>query len=189
MSGTVAVSVLERETRGRHMTVQQAEAAASRLLSTSWWDAPKEERPLPVDPFAIAAALGITVRRIRLPLDESGNIVLAPDADPLISLNRGDSPARQRFTCAHEIGHYFRRLESGSLDRQVVFVDRRAQLASAGVDAVEIYANQFAAALLMPARAVQQGYVFEGHRPEALARRFDTSVQAMNLRLRNLNLA
>lgn len=189
MSGTVVVTPFEQETRGRQMTVQQAEAAASRLLSTSWWLTSYEDSPIPVDPFVIAANLGITVRRVRLPLDESGNIVLAPDQDPLISLNRGDSRARQRFTCAHEIGHYVRRVDGDSLQQQVVFVDRRAQLASAGVDPDEIYANQFAAALLMPARAVQRGYVFEGQSVESLARRFDTSVQAMNLRLRNLNLA
>lgn len=170
------------------MTVREAESDAARLLASSWWTTKDAEHPLPVDPFALAAELGIKVRLVWLPTDESGNITLSPDASPEISLNIADSRNRQRFTCAHEIGHYYRRLQQG-LNERKVYVDRRAQLASAGSDPDEIYANQFAAALLMPAHIVQALHARLADWPEEMAAKFGTSVQAMNLRLRNLNLA
>lgn len=106
------------------------------------------------------------------------------EGDVVISLNGLDHPNRQRFTCAHEIGHYSSRRKSGEDE---TFSDRRATLAGLGVSPEEIYANQFAAALLMPAHLVQR-FRGEGLAVEKMARRFGTSVQAMELRIRNLGL-
>ena len=164
-------------------TVEDAERDAGRLLE-SWWEAPEKDEPLPVDPMVLARRLGIRVQVVPLPPDESGNIFMPPDSTPVISLNRGDALSRQRFTCAHEIGHYVRRGGSQLASRS--FTDYRATLAGLGVNAEEIYANQFAAALLMPAHLVAR---WQGEDPSGLARRFGTSPQAMQLRLRNLRLA
>lgn len=123
------------------------------MLASSWWSTPRCDSPIPVDPFRLARELGIRIRFAALPTGESGNITISPDDGPAMKLNRGDSRNRQRFTCSHEIGHY-QRVEHGLNERRV-YVDRRAQLASAGLDADEIYANQFAAALLMPAHLEQ----------------------------------
>lgn len=165
-------------------TVRDAERAAEQLLQ-GWWTSSKEDEPLPVDPMALARRLGIGVQIVALPPDESGNIHVSPNGVAVISLNRWDSENRQRFTCAHEIGHYLQR-EAG--DRHdLSFTDYRATLAGLGVDPEEVYANQFAAALLMPAHLVHRW--FRTHTTEQLARRFGTSEQAMNLRLRNLRLA
>jgi Zn-dependent peptidase ImmA (M78 family) len=97
-----------------------------------------------------------------------------------------DHPNRQRFTCAHEIGHYLRRKRTGARGR---FVDYRDTLAGLGTDVEEIYANQFAAALLMPAHLVHKGYKVDERSSEDLAWELGTSAQAMNVRLRNLRLA
>jgi Zn-dependent peptidase ImmA (M78 family) len=139
--------------------------------------------PLPVNPFALARDLGITVRFARLPADESGNIVMLPDETAVITLNSLDSLNRQRFTCAHEIGHYSRRRDEG----ETQYVDYRDTLAGLGSHPQEIFANQFGAALLMPAAEVKR-YLDAGYTVEALAALFGTSVQAMELRLRNLRL-
>jgi Zn-dependent peptidase ImmA (M78 family) len=167
------------------MTVREAERDAERLLESSWWTAAGRDAPLPVDPESLARGLGIEVRIAPLPADESGKIVIPADGAPVITLNQWDSRSRQRFTCAHEIGHYIRRRRQGAHHE---FVDYRDTLAGLGRDTEEIYANQFAAALLMPAHLVSEGFS-QGERVEELAERLGTSAQAMNVRLRNLRLA
>lgn len=166
------------------MAVREAEQDAAGLLASSWWEDDDQDAPLPVEPATLARRLGIEVRMVPLPSDESGNIELSDDEAPVISLNIWDHPNRQRFTCAHEIGHYLRRQVSGHRGR---FVDYRATLAGLGVDSEEIYANQFAAALLMPGHLVAR-YYRQGGTVDELATLFGTSSQAMGLRLRNLRL-
>ena len=168
-------------------TVRDAERHADKVLASYWWTTPAQDTPLPIDPFTVARELGITVEQAALPHNQSGNIRISA-AGSAIQINWLDSVNRQRFTCAHEIGHHVYRQQHGGVKDDEVFVDERAQLAGAGVDVMEIYANQFAAALLMPARLVATG-IYNQQSPEALAHLFGTSVQAMNLRLRNLNLA
>jgi Zn-dependent peptidase ImmA (M78 family) len=171
---------------GVAVTVREAERDAARLLDTSWWRTSQRDDPLPVDPMELARGLGIEVRTVPLPADESGNIVIPADDEAVISLNRWDARNRQRFTCAHEVGHYLRRQRSTSARR--TYVDYRDTLAGLGRDVEEIYANQFAAALLMPAHLVQRFYIVERWSVEDMAETFETSTQAMNLRLRNLRL-
>lgn len=167
------------------MALREAERDAAQLLE-SWWTTPDRTAPLPVDPMVLARNLGIVVRIDQLPFDESGKIVIPVDDEPIITLNYWDSHNRQRFTCAHEIGHYVRRQQSGG--RGHTFVDYRGTLAGLGRDVEEIYANQFAAALLMPPHLVRRSYVEQGWTVDEMASRFGTSVQAMELRLRNLRL-
>jgi len=161
--------------------VFRAERSAAQLLEKFWRSSGAE---LPVDPIALAEDLGIRVQQVPLRADESGNIVLTRDSTPVISLNGADSRNRQRFTCAHEIGHYINRAGQD----QESFVDFRDTLAGLGHDPREIFANQFAAALLMPADEVRRRKD-SGISTEEMARTFVTSPQAMTLRLKNLRLA
>ena len=165
-------------------TLQDAERDAAELLDSSWWITDSRDSPLPVDPIDLARGLGIRVITEALPPDQSGSIEMSAGGAVLIKLNRGDQANRRRFTCAHEIGHYLRRQERGV--RQRSFIDYRSTLAGLGVDTEEIYANQFAAALLMPGHLVKKWYGRKS--PERMAREFGTSEQAMLLRLRNLGL-
>ncbi len=170
------------------MAVREAERDAARLLEASWWVNEARDLPLPVEPMELAKALGLEVELAFLAADESGKIVIpGNDEDTaVVTLNAFDHPNRQRFTCAHEIGHYLRRQRTATRGRTLV--DYRDTLAGLGTDPEEIYANQFAAALLMPGRLVQRFYLVDRESPEQLAFRFGTSVQAMNVRLRNLRL-
>lgn len=165
-------------------TVADAERRADQLLEASWWVTPGCDVPLPVDPMVLAQRLGISVRMAILPPDQSGNIQFRGDGSSVITLNTNDHPNRRRFTCAHEIGHYLRRDQDGHVSG---YVDYRDTLAGLGVDAEEIYANQFAAALLMPAHLVKRWHD-ERRTSDHMAQLLGTSVQAMNLRLRNLRL-
>jgi Zn-dependent peptidase ImmA (M78 family) len=68
------------------------------------------------------------------------------------------------------------------------FVDNRDTLAGLGTDVDEIFANQFAAALLMPARRVQEFFQLKNLRADEMGILFGTSAQAIEIRLRNLRL-
>jgi Zn-dependent peptidase ImmA (M78 family) len=152
---------------------------AQRLLGDVWG------HDLPVDPVRIAGSLGIRVIRATLDADMSGALVKELGKDPVILLNAGDSPNRQRFTCAHELGHYVKRKDS---PEAYEYVDRRDSLTATGRDPEEIYANGFAAALLMPPTAVAR-LADEGLSDVQMALRFDVSLEAMRWRLVKLGYA
>lgn len=101
-----------------------------------------------------------------------------------IKINRYESLTRQRFTCAHELAHFFlheERINSGIVD-SVLY---RSQLSNA----LEAEANRLAADLLMPFPLVRQ-YIdqFCGGDPNAvdpklMAEHFQVSEMAMRFRL------
>jgi Zn-dependent peptidase ImmA (M78 family) len=148
------------------------------------WTTDQGVIPLPVDPIYIAQQLGLQVFTAGLANDVSGMLVKRPGEDAQIYINGSDSRNRQRFTCAHELGHYVKR--SGAGQDAWSTIDYRSSLASQGVDADEIYANQFAAALLMPAPLVQD--LMDRHGNATLAHQFGVSTDAMSFRRANLGL-
>ncbi len=164
----------------------EAERDALELLQKAW----KKDGPLklPVDPFAIAQMLGIKVYLDHgLPPEVSGMLQKqAGYEDPEILLNPRDSRNRQRFTCAHELGHYSKHVKEGA-DGSWEYVDKRDPLSSQGLSRDEIYANKFAAELLMPSFALKE----RGGESNvaALALDFGVSADAMRFRLDNLGIS
>jgi Zn-dependent peptidase ImmA (M78 family) len=153
------------------------------VLKTVWTRGEAEIR-IPVDPFYIARGLGIDVFLSALDDGVSGMLVRQGwYDDPKIYLNRDDHRNRQRFTCAHEIGHYVKRSAEGNDGDMWEYVDRRDNLASRGTDPEEVYANQFAANLLMPRDLVER---MKGRGIATLAYEFGVSADAMNFRLDNI---
>ena len=170
-------------------TLRNPEADAEGVLGYMWADPSTGEISIPVDPVQIAKGLGVRVFEAPVGTNISGSLVKSPGQDPVILLNISDSPPRQRFTCAHELGHFVQR----SGDEEFEYVEHRSPLSSGGVDPAEIHANQFAAALLMPAKVLSRltrpGSLVEPNTGVIeLATRFGVSVDAMTYRLRNLNL-
>lgn len=114
----------------------------------------------------------------------------------VIGVNRSHPRTRQRFTIAHEIGHFVLNHADGNLhvdaDRNVRLA--RSTLSSEGSDRHEIEANTFAAELLMPARFLEQDMedddqlvdLDDGAFCEHLAKRYRVSPAAMTFRLANL---
>jgi Zn-dependent peptidase ImmA (M78 family) len=139
--------------------------------------------PLPVDPFVIAQALDVKVTKRPLPSDTAGFILKKPNKKPEITLNSTDHLVRQRFTLAHEIGHLLQRRN----DDEIGYVDSRDELASTGAFPEEVWANQFAAELLMPAAVVKKWWA-EGRSSEVIQRKLQVSAPAMTNRLKNLGL-
>ncbi len=154
---------------------------AERLLVTVW-GRDLGNLSLPVDPIYIAQQLGIKVYRSDLGSGVAGLLVKRAFVDPEIHLNVQDSVNRQRFTCAHELGHYIKRATTDDVSWESV--DRRDALASRGTDPEEIYANNFAANLLMPTGMVRK--LYRHFPPEAMAVEFAVSVEAMKNRLATL---
>lgn len=155
---------------------EEAAADAERILADIWNGEP------PVDPELIAEAFGIKVDRVRFKGDISGALVKEIGRDPSILLNKVDSENRQRFTLAHELGHFVRREDQHDAYE---YVDMRNSLSATGFDEEERYANQFAACLLMPERLVNE-YQEEGLTEAQMALRFAVSRDAMTYRIRNL---
>jgi Zn-dependent peptidase ImmA (M78 family) len=102
----------------------------------------------PVDVRRLAAKRGICVMAKRMPFD--GTISRLRGGGYVVALNRAQSEARQRFTCAHEIGHtFFFDLQDGSVDR---VEDTNLEGAGAAQE-VERLCNQAATEILLPRRA------------------------------------
>jgi Zn-dependent peptidase ImmA (M78 family) len=149
--------------------------------------------PVPVE--RIAASLGLKIKRHATDEDLSGFILRDPKGGhPVIGVNKAHHRNRQRFTIAHELGHYL--LHEGSLvhvDRERAFkVNLRGDEASKGVDVAEKEANLFAAELLMPGEFLQRdlrssGVLdVRGEVDAALAdwaKRYEVSPQALSFRL------
>lgn len=89
--------------------------------------------------------------------DESGSIFIETEDDFEIVLPSHTSVARDRFTVAHELGHYFLHFAFPNLTTPM-----RAQRFGSGL--VEIEANIFAASFLMPEKLFSEKFAeFEGH--------------------------
>lgn len=160
----------------------EATRDASALLDQAW--ASPFGVDVPVDPVSIAESLGVDVFTADLDMGVAGLLVKVAGQDPAIYLNAADSENRQRFTCAHELGHYIRR--SASDDEGWEYIDRRDQLSSTGVDPEERYANGFAAQLLMPEHEVRSHA--KKMDAAAMAYTFGVSLEAMKNRLTTLRI-
>jgi Zn-dependent peptidase ImmA (M78 family) len=137
---------------------------------------------LPVQPKVIAKVLGVHVLVEELGPEVAG-IAETVQGRPRIHVNRFDHKLRQRFTIAHELGHFV-----DSRDRDFEFVEYRALRARQGVDQHEVFANSFAAELLMPATAIRKLLEESDIEERQMAREFEVSRAAMANRLSSLGL-
>jgi Zn-dependent peptidase ImmA (M78 family) len=145
--------------------------------------------PIPVEAI-VRATQGVAVRYSDLK-DISG-LVIRKDGIALIGVHRHHSPARRRFTLAHEYAHAL--LHGGKeLRFDTDFrVNLRSDVSSAGTDIEEVEANFFAASLLMPRRFLDRDprtatiEIEDAKALQDLARAYTVSAQAMSVRLLNL---
>ncbi|MGV2984414.1 ImmA/IrrE family metallo-endopeptidase [Microbacterium sp. AGC85] len=138
---------------------------------------------IPVDPIAIARDMGAQVFSAQLGDDVYG-MVKGTTNGIEIFVDVDNPRVRQRFTVAHEVGHVV--ANRGVLEAGVGYVEKRSEEGSGRAD--EIYANEFAASILMPENDLREAH---GKNPNIfqLASLFDVSTSAMGWRLRHLNLA
>jgi Zn-dependent peptidase ImmA (M78 family) len=127
----------------------------------------------PLDVEGLASALGLRVRRI--PLEErTSGFLRHSDSGWIIGVNSLHHPNRQRFTIAHEIGHYLLHRDHAPFEDGLLFrneVQRSAR---------EKEANQFASLVLMPEGDFRDVIARGG--VEEAARQFRVSRQAAEYR-------
>jgi antirestriction protein ArdC len=158
---------------------------------------------LPVDPRAIAEEHdGLDVQEHANPWeltevnprDVTGEVsgLLVPAMRRIIvnATEAARSPARVRFTIAHELGHWHLHRRSGRAQTRFCREDQvggtRAELQSS--KRIEAEANRFAAELLMPRELVRAEAERARLSVPALAKRFGVSAAAMQVRLEVLEL-
>ena len=134
-----------------------------------------------VDVEAVARACGLTVAYVDIPGKVSGQ--LYPEVPEAVINTRDRSRARQRFTLAHELGHWQLRhhllgeLPEDTLGYAGAFENEGS---SEGRSAVEVEANTFAAELLMPSPWIRKiGKPLSDGAPRRLAQMYGVSQEAM----------
>lgn len=114
----------------------------------------------------------------------------------LIAVEEHHHEHRQRFSIAHEIGHFvmhYRPQSPGGGLFACSTADMEVRMGGAGASASahvrrEWEANLFAEELLMPSQAVVAMYRVTGGRLLSMARHFKVSTKAMEIRLSHLSL-
>lgn len=155
-----------------------------------------ENAKLPINIDKIIKNEGIKL----IPYDEdgvSGILIIEPN-NTIIGFSSKESKNRQRFTKAHELGHFMLH-RGGSL-----FIDKDFKTMyrpSSNVPSTEMNeweANEFAACILMPEHLVREemrkiliDYTDEDSNNswiEQLAKKFEVSISAMSIRISRLGL-
>ncbi|WP_445712856.1 ImmA/IrrE family metallo-endopeptidase [Flavobacterium sp.] len=145
--------------------------------------------PNKIDVFKIAKHLGVDVKPATLDSSISGLFVIK-EQKPYIRYNDSEAPQRQKFTIAHELGHFV-------LHKDIpLFVEKNETVLYRNLDSTtgellkEKEANSFAASLLMPKFMIDEQIenIPQGKDPVIyLSKIFKVSSQAMYYRLNNLS--
>lgn len=121
----------------------------------------------------------IQVEYVRMNSAQSGQLRFI-NGTWLISINSEHNKKRQRFTLAHELGHYILHREQNAEFKDAVFFRDEV------LDSMEYKANEFASELLMPEKLVRH-CINDGLRNIGeLAERFGVSAAAMKYRILSL---
>lgn len=125
---------------------------------------------LPVEITQICRKLGISVRLYE-PTDGNDGVSMIYEGQPIILVNAKMPTARQRFTCAHELGHI--------ILGHVGVYELRNREPSATDNPIEQAANVFASRILAPACVLWGCGAFE---TEEISRLCNISRQAAGFR-------
>jgi len=131
----------------------------------------------PLDIKALASLLCIRIRYQDLDENISGSLKNENESW-VISVNSSHHERRQRFTMAHELGHYFLHRNNNTEFNDNEF------FRSSQMDRIEYEANNFAGALLMPRCSFMSHIENKNARTyDDLANIFNTSIAAAKIRL------
>lgn len=162
------------------MVIEKIEVWAEEVLKTLNIKA----LPIPIEEIADKYQIKIS----RAPNGDFSGMLIRKDGRALIGVSSSESDVRQRFTVAHELGHFFLHPNKDA------FIDYRNNRKDVMRTPRERQANMFAAALLMPRNTLlrdfkaiaKEGFMEDELR--GLARQYKVSEDAMHFRLMNLNL-
>ena len=163
------------------MEFKDIEQRAEEILELSG----KRTIPVPVEEIA----KHFNLRVGKGPSNDFSGLLLRKNGAALIGVNDTETPQRQRFTIAHELGHFFLH------PSKEAFVDYRNS--NIPRTPKEREADVFAAALLMPRKEISRdfkkvtnGVAFDEESFKgvvtSLAKKYDVSDEAMRIRLMTL---
>jgi Zn-dependent peptidase ImmA (M78 family) len=162
---------------------KKIEAQTAQILSELNISSPKK-----IDVFKIAEHLGVDVKSATLDSFISGLFVIK-EQKPYIRYNEKEAPQRQKFTIAHELGHFVLHKDTPLFINKNEKILYRNSESTTGELLKEKEANSFAASLLMPLLFIEEEIkkLPVGVDPIIyLSDIFKVSTQAMNYRLNNL---
>jgi len=144
-----------------------------------YWDG-----TIPVNPIALAHGMGVQVYQSpSLPV--IGEFYYDDDGNPVIIFQPSGYGKRDRFTVAHELGHFC--LQHGQHGHR--FRDQTQNFNIHNFDPKERAANRFAAELLMPENVVLYAVRQSDMKTvEEMSNYFDVSGLAMRIRLQGLGI-
>lgn len=139
---------------------------------------------VPLDVYSLAIKLGIEVSYENLENDLSG--VLYKDDDTGrwgMKVNSNHHPNRQRYTIAHELGHYCLHRYFNNLFEDEIF------FRGGKTSKTEWQANDFANAILMPEEIFRRKVRGGVEKVEELAKIFQVSSLALRIRVKALGMS
>ena len=156
-------------------------------IADQWDVLTSARRTAPVPVEKLPAQLGIGLKKAWLDEGISGMLERKSDGRFHITINALDPPTRQRFTLAHELGHYMlhqRLVGDGVDDDKAYRSTHRGKYHNTLIGPQEeTEANKFAANLLMPKDLIVAEWSKDGATLQSMAVLFQVSEQAMSIRL------
>jgi predicted transcriptional regulator len=140
---------------------------------------------VPLDVETISERFGIDVEYVPLEDDISGVLERKDDRSNswVIRVNQDHHPNRQRYTIAHELGHFcLHRHLKQSFEDKIFFRGGESS-------PEEWQANDFACAILMPELEFRDAVRSGKTNVEELAREFKVSTLALRIRAKNLGMS
>ncbi|ASY75467.1 ImmA/IrrE family metallo-endopeptidase [Pectobacterium polaris] len=134
----------------------------------------------PLDVSKLTALLGIVMRLEPMEGENSGSLRKEKNGGWVMTINSLHHPHRQRFTIAHEIGHFIRHAVQMDLFVDTVFFRNEES------NKMEVEANKFAAELLMPEKEFTRYIETESRNVSDIANYFQVSSMAVRIRAQQL---
>lgn len=126
--------------------------------------------------------------------DEISGVLLIKEDNVTIGVKSGSHQHRERFTIAHELGHYILHTDKSNLFIDKIFFRKKSDGYTTKEEKIEKEANYFAANILMPEKLVLQAILnldcdlYDDIAIDDLAKEFNVSSSAMSFRLINLGI-
>lgn len=139
---------------------------------------------IPLNVEGVAEKFGIHVEYISMEEDISG--ILEKDEDGnkwIMRVNKNHHPNRQRYTIAHELGHF-------CLHKHLThFFEDHIFFRGTESSKEEWQANDFASSILMPEQLLRDKVRSGIRNVEDLAKKFEVSTLALRIRAKNLGMS
>lgn len=167
--------------------VPWAMAEAEKVLAHAGYVRP----PVPIEDIIIDA--GLQIQSQPLEINVSG-FLIRKDSGAYVGVNSLHHRNRQRFTLAHELGHYILHHDSPTVFVDDALIHFRGETTTTPNDMYEMEANAFAGALLMPESMLRRDlagrYIdaMDEVAVRSMARRYEVSPQALTIRLMRIGL-